>query len=439
MSVMISYNPDTIRDLIRNGEGSTIEFKKSFADTNAIMETICAFANTRGGKILIGVSDSGEIIGVEIRGRELERIENEIYGTFEPRVYVSINRGIIDGKMVVIIDVPEGEAKPYFYRGKAYVRIGKANRIAGREKLLDILKRSFTFDGLKLDEEVNIREDIVRMVLEKAQKRRGMSISSGDISMILKKLGVYGKRAMALLFSDDPIFPQASIRCGFFHEGELIDDELIRGNLFDQVKHAVNFIKRNMRKRFIIEGLERKEVWEYPIEAIREVIVNAVLHRDYFRPTPIYVKMYDDRIEVINPGELPPPLTIEDLRREHLSVPRNPLLADVFYLCGLFEKWGFGTLLIINSCVNHGLPEPKFISEGGFFRVIIRKKESSLRDLSKNVRALYEFIKAKEKVSFRECVEFLKKSEKTAQRYLNKLIDLGLVEKVEKGVYRVVA
>ena len=151
--------------------------------------------------------------------------------------------------------------------------------------------------------------------------------------------------------------------------------------------------------------------------------------------SPIYIKIYDDRIEIENPGELPPQLTIEMLKREHPSIPRNPLIAEAFYLWGYIEKWGEGTLRMINACLKHGLPEPKFESRMGFFKVTIMKREALLKELNEDVKKLYDYIKSRKTVTFRECVEFTGKSERTTQRYLKKLESLGLIRRTGRGKY----
>lgn len=433
----MTKNEIDIGELIRKKEGDRLEFKLSFSDMSDILRTICALANHRGGIILIGVSDDGKIVGVGVDNTILSRLENTIRETIEPRIYPTITVRAIDDKNVVVINVPEGINKPYFYRGICYTRIGPVTRAVGRDGIIEILKSKVSFDTIEFSGTVSIREDIVRRLVERAKEQRRMKIRFTNVKEVLKKLGVHGKRASVLLFSDDLVFPQATIKCAAFRGDEKIDDETIYGNIIEQVEKALDFIKRNIKKSYKVSGLERKEFWEYPTEALREAIVNAIAHRDYFMTSPIYIKIYEDHISIQNPGELPPPLTVEMLKKEHPSIPRNPLIAEVFYLWGYIEKWGEGTNRMIETCIEHGLPEPIFISEKGFFTVIIMKKEHLLKKLREDIRRLYSYIKTMENVTFRQCVEFTGKSEKTTQRYLRKLEELGLIERVEKGKYRV--
>ena len=426
-----------LADIIQRGESDTIEFKVSFSDMSDILKCICAFANGKGGYVLVGVSDDGDLVGVDVDSVVLERLENMIRETIEPKIYVNISIEAVNDKIIVVIRVPEGINKPYFYRGVCYVRIGTVTRAVSRDGIIEILKSKISFDSLRLEEEVSLREDIIKRLVERARRHRRMKISFTNVEDVLRRLGVYRKRAMALLFSDDLVFPQATIKCGAYKGQEKIDEETIYGNLFEQVERALEFIKRNIRRTYRIEGLERREIWEYPIEALREAIVNAVAHRDYFVTSPIYIRIYEDRVVIQNPGELPPPLTVEMLRKEHPSIPRNPLIAEAFYLWGYIEKWGEGTNRMIEACRNYGLPEPMFESKSGFFTVTLMKREALLRGLSENIKRLYDYIKSRGIATFRECVEFIGKSEKTTQRYLRKLEELGLIERAERGKYKV--
>ncbi|MGQ4892620.1 MAG: RNA-binding domain-containing protein [Candidatus Njordarchaeia archaeon] len=424
-----------ILDLIKYGESETTEFKVSFTNMDEILKTICAFANGKGGYLFVGVKDDGKIVGVKIVRRVIDKLENSVCENIEPRIYIDISILAVDQKNVVLIKVPEGINKPYFYRGRCYIRIGSVTRQVGRDGIIKILKSKISFDNIRLEEDVNIRDEIVLELVERAKEHRRMRIESKNVDDILKKLGVYKKRAMALLFSDDMVFPQASIKCAAFKGKTVIDEESIYGPLFEQVKKALDFIKRNIKKGYKIEGELRKEIWEYPIEVLREAVVNAVVHRDYFMTAPIYIKIHGDKIVIQNPGELPPPLTVEMLKTEHPSIPRNPLIAEAFYLWGYIEKWGEGTIRMIEICRNHGLLEPKFVSEHGFFTVTIMKKEALIASLSEEIKKLYLYIKSRGTVTYRECVEFTGKSEKTTHRYLKKLLELGLINKTGKGRY----
>jgi tetratricopeptide (TPR) repeat protein len=234
----------------------------------------------------------------------------------------------------------------------------------------------------------DIDEDAVRLHVRKAAER-GQSVSEGSLPLqaILEELGLYQSgfltRAAILLFGKNPqrMFPQAKVRCGRFKGltlGEAIDELAIEGTLLDQVADCERFILRNIRKGWIIEGFERREQWEYPIEAIREALVNAIVHRDYHSSGNVQVRIFDDRIEILSPGCLPEPLMVADLLKPHLSYPRNQWIAECFHQVGLIEQWGSGFRRILDSTKSHGLPEPNFSEETNKFVVVLKGPRAPL-------------------------------------------------------------
>ncbi|ACS33477.1 ATP-binding protein [Thermococcus gammatolerans] len=261
------------------------------------------------------------------------------------------------------------------------------------------------------------------------------------ILKVLKKLRLIrnGKvtRALILLFGKDPqeFFPQAKVRVGRFKGSEILDSVNVEGNLFEQVEGAVNAIKKHMSRRYVIKGLVREEVWDYPLEAVREAVVNAVMHKDYRMPEEVQIKVLDDRIIFWNPGGLPVGLTEEDLYREHPSKPRNRLIAEVFHLAGYVEKWGSGTLRILRAFEDAKLPRPEFKEAFGGFQVVFYRDwltEERLRELGLNERQVKAVLYVKEKGSItnREYREMFGVSKETAKRDLKELVDAGIFKKI---------
>ncbi len=428
-----------IDELIREGESEKIEFKKSLAEKDEILKSIVAFTNSSGGTILVGVNDDGKIIGIDLKKGELEDLENLINQLIEPKIYPEIQILPYKGSLLLKIVVHEGFNKPYFYKGSCYVRKGNATRRLDRDGILELLSRKVTFDSLLFEGEHRIDNELIEDFIKKAKERRNMKIEMIDHESALKRLKLVerGKvrNGALLVFSMEcsSYFPQAVIKIGAFEEDKVIDEMLIEGPIQYQVEEAMNFIKRHIRKGYEIKGLERVEVWEYPLESIREALVNAVLHRDYFSNAPITVKVGDFGIIVENPGELPPPLEVQDLARDHPSIPRNPLISRVFYYMGYFEEWGSGTLRMIKLLKNMGLPEPEFSQKKGFFRVWIKSLRVLEKDLSESERKILDFIRARRTVTRRDCELLLNLSERSIRRLLGKLEKLGLIKKVGKG------
>lgn len=246
--------------------------------------------------------------------------------------------------------------------------------------------------------------------------------------------------ASILLFGKKPQikFIAAKIRIGRFKAStEITDTIIIEGNLFEQLEAAIDAIKKHLNIRFEIKGIQRKDIWDYPIEVLREAVINALIHRDYSSSSEIQIKIYDDKIWLWNPGKLLPEITIEDLKKEHSSYPRNPLIANVFYLAGFIEKWGSGTKRMVELCKEQGLPEPEYREEQGGFSVYFFKDiymEENLQKMGLNereIRAILD-VKAKGRITNKDYQKINKVSKPTATRELKKLVKLNLL--IQKGI-----
>lgn len=231
------------------------------------------------------------------------------------------------------------------------------------------------------------------------------------------------------------------MRIGIFRGDEILDSHDFTGTLWEQLDGAMARFRQVLRVRFDIrveepslEGLQREEKWEYPLEALREAVVNALIHRDYTYPADIQIRLEEDRLEVWSPGELPPPLTPDQLYQPHSSVLRNPLLAQAFYFAGIIERWGTGTTRIVHLCREQGLPEPEFANRQGGFRVTFLKDPYTperLRKLGLNERQIKAVLYVKEhgEISNQKYRELTGVSKRTASRDLDDLAAHGLLEK----------
>jgi ATP-dependent DNA helicase RecG len=277
----------------------------------------------------------------------------------------------------------------------------------------------------------------VKQYIESARDAGRRKISGGEKPLqILEKLEVIkdGKVTWAaiLLFYKHPqrFLSQAVIHCGKFKEETIVvDDRMIEGTVIEQIEEALNFIRKNINVKFVMTGKPaRQEVWDYPLEALREAVINAICHRDYTVPSNTEVRIYDDELIVWNPGGLPLGLTVEDLFKPHPSVLRNKGIGGVFYDMGLIEQWGSGIDKMRKACVKAGIPEPKFEEHQGF-RVIFRKDiytEEYLFKKGLNQRQIKAvmYVKQKGKITNREYREMFNIKNRMA------LIDLsGLCEK----------
>ncbi len=226
-----------------------------------------------------------------------------------------------------------------------------------------------------------------------AQERLPGISKSDNTESLLQKLGLLVDGAITnaaiLLFGHhlQRFFLGAQVHIGRFRNSvTVVDDKLITGNLFQQVKQTMQFFRTYLQVRYEIpttfhgesalENMQRQEIWDYPLDALREAVNNALIHRDYVDSGDVTIRVYDDRILMSNPGALPEKLTLASLMVDpHQSIRRNPLLAHVFYFAGLIEQWGTGTLRILHACQRQKLPQPVFDSQSGYFSITFPKGE----------------------------------------------------------------
>lgn len=441
-------NQDDLKELIRKGESETVEFKENF--TKDTTETAVAFANTKGGVILIGVSDKGDVQGVQIGKETLKEWANQISQGTEPRIIPEIELNKVDGKTVVVIRIKEFPIKPVSIRGRYFRRVGNSNRIMPMQ---EIARLHFHSVGMSWDKLPAVDASIGDIDLEKVKRyiRRANESGRRNIGSDEKPLQVLEKLelikegrptwAAILLFRKEGkrFLSQAAIHCGRFKEETIVvDDRMIEGILIEQIDEAMDFIRKNINVRFVMTGKPaREQIWDYPLEALREALINAVCHRDYTIPSDTEVRIYDDRLIVWNPGGLPFGITMEDLYKPHSSVLRNKGIGGIFYDMELIEQWGSGIDKMRKACAKMGLPEPQFEEYQGF-RVIFRKDiytEEYLRNLGLNERQIKAVMYAKEKgkITNKEYRETTGLSDEGARIDLNELVEKGVLLSKGRG------
>ncbi len=368
-----------LQALILAGEGERTEFKARWSDT--ALETLAAFANGQGGVLLVGVDDEGHPVGWPGSEKDLRVISDQIGDAL--RIQPSVKSQVLDGQRILVIEVAPAPT-PVAYRGRYYRRIGNTTREIPPEELgrLFIEKWGVTWDSVtgeySMDE---IDPDTVRQFVRLARSRLPHVAEDEPVESVLGKLDllVGGKltRGAILLFGREPQrhFLMAQVHMGRFKTGTtIVDDKLVRGNLFRQLEQVMQLFRQYLQVRYEIPGeigegtspleaLQRREIWDYPLEALREAVINALIHRDYFDPhREITIRVYDDRVYVWSPGELPPGITVEDLKRTpHDSSLRNPLLAQTFYLPAGSSVGGPGPPASWNSAAGRASRSPTFI------------------------------------------------------------------------------
>ena len=414
-----------LKKIISQGESEIVEFKKSLSESKEIIKTISAFANTKGGRIFIGVSNYGKVLSVEIGKDTIERIVNQITQNTDPKVHPNITVEKIDEKQIIIVKVKESCDHLVLAFGRPYKRVGKSTLRMSRDEyersILEKHKDKLYFDSQICKEATlaDIDKEKIKWFLKKAKAERNLNIDYSTSSVeALKRLNLLidnkPTNTAILMFSKNPqrFFIQSEIRCARFKGIKavkpFIDMKVIDGSIYEQIDQTEKFILFNIKKAAWIEPgkIERQEKWEYPPDAIREAIINAIAHRDYYSSANVHISIFDDRIEIWNPGKLPPPLTPKDLKEEHKSIPVNPSLANLLFLIKYIERWGTGTNDIIKWCREEDLPEPIFKEVTGGFAVVLRKFQipENLESLELNERQkkAIEYISQKNRITNNE-------------------------------------
>ena len=440
-----------LEKIVLHGESETLEFKESLQLKDEMGESISAFSNSKGGVILIGISDKKEIRGVQVGKRTVIDLAEYVKRNTDPQIFPEIKVYRIDNKKIVSIKVTESSKKPVFFKNYAYKRVGDTNQRISSSEMRRLAKESGgkTYWDEQIREETSLKDidkEKVRLFLEKARFERRLDITPTiSAREALERLNLIKNskltNAAVLLFGKNPqkFFLQTELRCARFKGTEpleFIDMKVFGGNVIDQREDGLEFFKEHIKLHAEIKGTERVERWEYPIEGVREAITNAICHRDYESTANVQIRIFDDRIEFWNPGNLLNGLTVQKLKEKHESVLRSPLLAKNFFLIKYIERWGTGTNRIIKECLNHGLPEPVFEETGGSFVVTIRKykiSEEIMEELSEEEKAIINHLKTEKNINRKKGIELLGVSKSTLLRNFKSLEEKGLIKKCGKG------
>jgi len=367
-------------------ESDALEFKKSISLTEPALKSVCGFLNHHGGVISFGRTNTGAIVGIDPTDHSLRKLSQQITSRIKPEISPDIRVIEEQGKHLIVVTVPEGTSKPYYLDGIAYMRTGTENRVMPPD---EIKRMILTINQPPWDKEIcpgatidDIDATIIYDFLAKAKdERRHDADASASVFSILKKLHLLKNgelmNAAILIFGKDPqqFIHQSKIRCGHFSGTDVtspcISMKVIGGSLMRQIDDTVSFILSEIRKsaRVVPGKTQREEHWDYPPEAVRESVINALCHRDYRSTAHAQVRIFAGQLQVWNPGKLPDVLTVESLKIDHLSLPRNTAVADLLFLAGFIEQWGSGTIYMVNACREHTLPDPEFREQDDSFSV----------------------------------------------------------------------
>ncbi|HBN25991.1 MAG TPA: ATP-dependent DNA helicase, partial [Desulfobacteraceae bacterium] len=341
-----------INELIRIGESLTLEYKSSF--NRELIETLVAFANANGGTVLVGVADDGTVIGATLGKETLNKWLGQVKSLTSPSIIPDIEAFDIDGRTVVAIRISEYPVKPINTRGKYFKRIASSNHQLSLNEITDLYMQSLqlSWDAYEAHgEDLNsLSVSKIEQFIDQVNQCDRFTLDKSPLLALEKLKYVVNNRpnlAAMLLFANNPL--RHHIHIGRLKTPTMIiDDRQITDTLFDAVEQAMKFLISHISVAFEFDGsLQRKERFTYPLPALREALLNAVVHRDYANSSDIQIKIFDDRITIFSPGKLYGGLTIEEIKTDsYQSHIRNKLIAEAFYLTKNIEKYGSGFIRI---------------------------------------------------------------------------------------------
>ena len=441
-------------------ESSFLEFKREMPKNDQVIKTIIGFCNRYGGKIIIGVDNDRTIIGISDDEVEsmMESLDRTIYEATAPPILPLVYTRTMMDKTVLCIEVSKGMNKPYYRRSDGlesgvYVRVGR-HTLRANADLSEELKwqsRGITFDALPVYQ-ANIETDLDRRKIEDFfQKRKGrpkMKVTSELLEAYeihIKEHGkVYSTAAGILLFGTNPqkYFSEGMVICTHFAgiDGrEALATKDCTGTLFEQYQEATAFILSRLYRSFTIKGFERHEVLELPEVALREVLLNLLVHRNYHIKSPSKISIYDNRIEFFSPGDFPGPLDANNLL-EGMSFLRNPAICRAFREAHLIEKLGTGLIALFNSYMQMELPRPQVIEGTSFVKCTLpRNTPETMRQQPKKIlpdalKSVYDLFGIADEVTVSRVMAALDLPRSTAGRRLAALVQANLI--IKKGTGR---
>ena len=376
-------------------ENEVIEFKKTTGELKEGIISIVSILNKhQSGKLYFGIKDNGEIIGQDVSSKTIREVSKAISENIEPKIYPAVNKIKLGDKECILVEF-EGDDIPYLAFGRAYMRVGDEDRQLSMKEIRKIILKDENEIG-KWERKVSdytiddIDEELLKDFIEKGRKAKRINFPYTNKEEILRKLSLVNKNnellnAGYILFAKEAkLEMQMAI---FATETKLtfLDMDQVFGNIFELIEVGESYIRKNIKwpVNFKSGSMERVEIPEIPLEAIREAIINSLIHRDFKNPKSNEVAIYKDRVEIFNPGEFPEGYKPEDfIDGKEGSMPRNPLIANTLYLSKDIEKWGSGFRRIAETCTKANVKVKFEIRKNGFMVIFYRKTDEELYDLT---------------------------------------------------------
>ncbi|MEZ4651448.1 MAG: ATP-binding protein [Candidatus Eisenbacteria bacterium] len=436
-----------LEELLRLPEGKTLEYKRDLSSSAPVLRTLVAFANSAGGRVIIGVEDGTRVVTGIASPLDLEeKIANLIADSIMPALLPEIE--IIPWRKthVVVVTAHPSALRPHHLRSEGpergtYVRLGSTNRVAD-SVLIAELSRRVGAEGFDEEPVTDLDSEALDFGAASQLFAEHRTLRRRDLPTLGLVRRHQGRTvptiAGVLLFGRERLarFPDAYLQVGAFagtDRSRFVDRADLTAYPGLAIEQAIGFVERNTRLGTKIGRVRRRDLPAVPPLALREAVVNAVVHADYAqRGAPIRVAVFDDRVEVENPGVLLPGLTIEELQ-DGVSRVRNRGIARVFKEVGLIEQWGTGVQRMNAACAEAGLSAPEFVELGFRFRVTIRTERISDPVLDPKDGRIIDFIRSGSGRSTAEIAAHVGISTRATQQRLAALAERGLVVVVGSG------
>jgi ATP-dependent DNA helicase RecG len=414
-------------------ESKSLEFKLRIPNFHNLIKTCVAFANGMGGKIIIGVDDkSREIVGIDekVRDRIYDEFPNSLYDATSPNLLAEIYEKRFNELSVIIIEIPYGIKKPVFIKSEGvpkgiYLRAGSNTRRASQEYIEETIHVGLDVLSKSILKNIFTRVDTERLVAEKIANRSSANSEK-----------YYPTVAGVLTFCETPhlYIHEAVIHCTRFRgiDGrDIIQNEEIQGHLEKQLETSFQLVKSWLTRDYKLLGAKLTGSTIIPEVAFREAIINALIHRKYWIPGATKIALYDNRLEVFNPGNFPGLFDMNHLG-DGTTYLRNPNLARIARRFGIAEKLGTGIRAILESCSKAGIKKPEYVEGADSVKVVFSflpaEKEFSTED-----ERLLTLFDMQHEVKLGDVEKYLNVSRNTATRKLNQLIKAGKIKRQGKG------
>lgn len=415
-------------------ESETVELKSSVVAD--ICKEVIAFANTKGGTLYIGIEDNGSVVGVDNADRATLQINNMVRDSIKPDVtmFVHYETQMVDNKQIIAVTVQKGTDRPYYLSSKGlkpngvYVRNGTSADPATDTAIRKMIKET---DGDSFESMRSLEQNLTFHATEAQFAKRNMPYDTTKMQTLgmLFQDGIYSN--VALLLSEQcPNTIKAATFSGI-DQSVFQDRREFTGSLFQQMENLYTYLDLHNQTKATFSGLYRTDTRDYPEEALRETLMNSLVHRDYSFSASSLVSIYDDRIEFISVGGLPTGITLDDIMLG-LSVCRNPKLAAIFYRLQLIEAYGTGMPKIMKAYAGTGM-EPKIEVTNNAFKITLpninaaRTVNTVSNELKSNEEKIMDLIVQNGYVVRSDVDQLLDISQTTASRILKRMVTKGLI------------